>query len=162
MAWRLPARWSRFNNPWRYPDEWVVEMFAPEGPKLFRRGEWIYLVAAVGGTSGPQRSHGYGGPVALDQRPLAGLPSQPDCPYKERRRALVVTRHATVVQGPNDNWWMIYHGYENGFRTLAGKRCWSDRVDARRMVPRQGRHALEAHRQADSSSGRDVRLCAVR
>jgi hypothetical protein len=26
--------------------------------------------------------------------------------------------HATVVQGPGGDWWMIYHGYENGFRTL--------------------------------------------
>src|SRR5450432_917473 len=26
--------------------------------------------------------------------------------------------HATVVEGPGDDWWMIYHGYENGFRTL--------------------------------------------
>jgi xylan 1,4-beta-xylosidase len=44
-------------NPWRYPDDWVVEMFAAEGPKLLRRGDWFYLVAAVGGTSGPPTSH---------------------------------------------------------------------------------------------------------
>jgi len=26
--------------------------------------------------------------------------------------------HATPVEGPAGDWWMIYHGYENGFRTL--------------------------------------------
>ena len=26
--------------------------------------------------------------------------------------------HATVIEGPAGDWWMIYHGYENGFRTL--------------------------------------------
>jgi xylan 1,4-beta-xylosidase len=32
-------------QPWRYPDDWVVENFAPEGPKLLRRNGWFYLVA---------------------------------------------------------------------------------------------------------------------
>ncbi len=26
--------------------------------------------------------------------------------------------HATPVQGPNEDWWLVYHGYENGYRTL--------------------------------------------
>jgi xylan 1,4-beta-xylosidase len=26
--------------------------------------------------------------------------------------------HATVFEGPNSTWWMIYHGYENSFWTL--------------------------------------------
>ena len=44
-------------TPWRYPDDWIVEDFAPEGPKLLRHGEWFYLVTAVGGTAGPPTSH---------------------------------------------------------------------------------------------------------
>jgi xylan 1,4-beta-xylosidase len=106
-------------NPWRYPDDWVVETFAPEGPKLFRRGKWIYLVTAVGGTSGPPTSH-----MVTVARSLSIHGPWQDCPHNP----IVHTRnadepwwsrgHATVVQGPNDKWWMIYHGYENGFRTL--------------------------------------------
>jgi xylan 1,4-beta-xylosidase len=42
---------------WHYPDEWVTEGYSLEGPKLFRRGAWFYLVSAVGGTSGPATSH---------------------------------------------------------------------------------------------------------
>jgi len=106
-------------NPWRYPDEWVVEMFAPEGPKLFRRGEWVYLVAAVGGTSGPPTSH----MVTVARSRSINGPWQ-DCPHnpivhtKSADEPWWSRGHATVVQGPNDKWWMIYHGYENGFRTL--------------------------------------------
>src|SRR5207245_4840938 len=33
-------------SPWHYPSDWVVEMFAPEGPKAFRRGHQIEPVAA--------------------------------------------------------------------------------------------------------------------
>jgi len=106
-------------NPWHYPDDWTVEMFAPEGPKLFRRGEWIYLVAAVGGTSGPPTSHMV---TVARSRSIHG-PWQ-DCPHnpivhtKNADEPWWSRGHATVVQGPNDKWWMIYHGYENGFRTL--------------------------------------------
>lgn len=28
-------------DPWRYPDEWVVESFSPEGPKLVRHGNFF-------------------------------------------------------------------------------------------------------------------------
>jgi xylan 1,4-beta-xylosidase len=106
-------------NPWHYPDDWVVEMFAPEGPKLFRRGEWFYLVAAVGGTSGPPTSHMV---TVARSRSIHG-PWQ-DCPHNPIVHTTSADEpwwsrgHATVVQGPNDQWWMIYHGYENGFRTL--------------------------------------------
>lgn len=106
-------------NPWHYPEDWVVEMFAPEGPKLFRRGEWIYLVTAVGGTSGPPTSHMV---TAARSHSIHG-PWQ-DCPHnpivhtKNADEPWWSRGHATVVQGPNDRWWMIYHGYENGYRTL--------------------------------------------
>ena len=106
-------------NPWRYPDDWVVEMFSAEGPKLFRRGDWFYLVSAVGGTSGPPTSHMV---IVARSRSIHG-PWQ-DCPHNP----IVHTQsaeepwwsrgHATVVQGPAGDWWIIYHGYENGFRTL--------------------------------------------
>jgi xylan 1,4-beta-xylosidase len=26
--------------------------------------------------------------------------------------------HSTAVEGPDGRWWLVYHGYENGFRTL--------------------------------------------
>jgi xylan 1,4-beta-xylosidase len=106
-------------NPWRYPDDWVVEMFAPEGPKIFRRKDWFYLIAAVGGTSGPPTSHMV---TAARSRSIHGpwenCPHNPIVHTKTADEPWWSRGHATVVEGPGGDWWMIYHGYENGFRTL--------------------------------------------
>jgi len=94
-------------------------MFAPEGPKIFRRGDWFYLMTAVGGTSGPPTSHMV---IVARSRSIHG--PWVDCPHNP----IVHTRsadepwwsrgHATAVEGPAGDWWLVYHGYENGFRTL--------------------------------------------
>lgn len=106
-------------EPWRYPQEWVVEMYAPEGPKIVRRGGWFYLVAAVGGTSGPPTSHMV---TAARSRSIHGPWEQ--CPHNPIVRTTSADEpwwsrgHASLVEGPAGDWWMVYHGYENGYRTL--------------------------------------------
>ena len=106
-------------DPWRYPSDWVVENFAPEGPKLLRRGDWFYLITAVGGTAGPvtghmviaARSHSINGPWEhCPNNPLVRTLSEKE-PWWSRG-------HATLIEGPSGDWWMVYHGYENGMRTL--------------------------------------------
>jgi len=105
--------------PWRYPEDWVTENFAPEGPKLLRRGDWFYLVTAVGGTAGPATGHMV---IAARSRSIHG--PWEHCPHNPLVRTLSAREpwwsrgHATVVEGPSGDWWMVYHGYENGFRTL--------------------------------------------
>lgn len=111
----LEAAWT----PWRYPEDWVVEMFAPEGPKVLRRGDWFYLIAAVGGTAGPPTSH----MVTLARsRSIHGpWEDSPHNPIVRTRSAVEPwwsRGHASLVEGPSGDWWMVYHGYENGFRTL--------------------------------------------
>jgi xylan 1,4-beta-xylosidase len=106
-------------TPWRYPDDWIVEDFAPEGPKLLRHGEWFYLVTAVGGTAGPPTSHMV---IAARSRSIHG--PWEHCPHNPLVRTTSAAEpwwsrgHATLVEGPGGDWWMVYHGYENGFRTL--------------------------------------------
>lgn len=106
-------------SPWRYPDDWIVENFAPEGPKLFRRGKWFYLVTAVGGTAGPTTGH-----MVIAARSESVHGPWEHCPYNPLVRTVSDNEpwwsrgHATLVEGPAGDWWMIYHGYENGFRTL--------------------------------------------
>jgi len=106
-------------SPWQYPGDWEVEMFAPEGPKLFRRGGWFYLVSAVGGTAGPATSH----MVTLSRARSVDGPWT-HCPHNPIVRTAHAAEpwwsrgHASVVEGPAGDWWMVYHGYENGFRTL--------------------------------------------
>jgi len=105
--------------PWRYPDDWVVENFAPEGPKLLRRNGWFYLVTAVGGTAGPVTGHMV---IAARSRSVHG--PWEHCPHNPLVRTQCTAEpwwsrgHATLVEGPAGDWWMVYHGYENGFRTL--------------------------------------------
>jgi xylan 1,4-beta-xylosidase len=106
-------------SPWRYPDDWIVENFAPEGPKLLRHGEWFYLVTAVGGTAGPPTGHMV---IAARSRSIHG--PWEHCPHNPLVRTQSADEpwwsrgHASLVEGPAGDWWMIYHGYENGFRTL--------------------------------------------
>jgi xylan 1,4-beta-xylosidase len=106
-------------TPWRYPADWVVEMFSPEGPKLFRRGGWFYLVTAVGGTAGPPTSHMVTVARARSiHGPWEDCPHNPVVHTKSADEPWWSRGHATVVEGPGGTWWLIYHGYENGFRTL--------------------------------------------
>ena len=106
-------------NPWRYPDDWDVEGFSPEGPKVMKRGDYYYLVTAVGGTAGPPTGHMV---IVARAKSLAG-------PWEDDPRNPVVRTtnnsekwwsrgHATLVEGPSGDWWTVYHGYENGFYTL--------------------------------------------
>ncbi len=106
-------------QPWRYPDDWVVENFAPEGPKLLRHGDWFYLVTAVGGTAGPPTGHMV---IAARSKSIHG--PWEHCPHNPLVRTTSAAEpwwsrgHATLVEGPAGDWWMVYHGYENGYRTL--------------------------------------------
>jgi xylan 1,4-beta-xylosidase len=106
-------------NGWQYPDDWVTENYALEGPKLLRHKEWFYLVSAVGGTSGPPTGH-----MVIVARSRSVNGPWENCP----RNPVVHTRsaderwwsrgHATPVEGPGGQWYLVYHGYENGYRTL--------------------------------------------
>jgi beta-xylosidase len=106
-------------DPWRYPEDWTVESSAPEGPKIFRRGAYYYLVTAVGGTAGPPTGHMV---IVARSRLLAGPwendPANPIVRTASEREKWWSRGHATLFEGPGGRWWMIYHGYENGYWTL--------------------------------------------
>lgn len=104
---------------WHYPDEWVTEAYALEGPKLFRRGDWFYIVSAVGGTSGPPTGH-----MVIVARSRSVHSPWQNCPHNPIVRTASADEawwsrgHATAVEGPGGRWYFVYHGYENGYRTL--------------------------------------------
>ncbi|HKT55459.1 MAG TPA: family 43 glycosylhydrolase, partial [Microbacterium sp.] len=104
---------------WRYPDEWITEAYALEGPKLFRRGDWFYLVSAVGGTGGPATGH-----MVIVARSRSVLGPWENAPGNPIARTWSADEdwwsrgHATILQGPGDAWFMVSHGYRNGYRTL--------------------------------------------
>ncbi|KQN00131.1 xylan 1,4-beta-xylosidase [Sphingobium sp. Leaf26] len=104
---------------WPIPADYVIEGFALEGPKVLHRDGYYYLIAAQGGTAGPPTSHMV---VAARSRSING--PWENCPYNpvvrtaSRNEPWWSRGHATAVEGPDGRWWLTYHGYENGFRTL--------------------------------------------
>lgn len=106
-------------DPWRYPDDWDVESFSPEGPKMLRHGGWWHMLLAVGGTAGPPTGHMV---IAARSRSLAGpwenAPHNPLMRTRSTRERWWSRGHGSLVPGPAGDWWMLYHGYENSFHTL--------------------------------------------
>lgn len=106
-------------DPWRYPEDWVVETFAPEGPKILRRGGYFYMITAVGGTAGPPTGHMV---IMARSRSIDGPwendPGNPIVKTRSETEKWWSRGHASIVEGPGGRWWMIYHGYENGYWTL--------------------------------------------
>lgn len=115
-------------DPWRYPSDWVVEGFSPEGPKIYRINDWYYMITAVGGTAGPPTGHMV---IAARSRSLHGPwedhPANPLVRTTSVDEAWWSRGHASLVEAPDGSWWSFYHGYENGYWTL-GRQCLLDPV----------------------------------
>lgn len=116
-------------DPWRYPEEWEVEGFAPEGPKIHRIGAYFYMLTAVGGTAGPPTGHMV---IAARSRSIHGPweqhPGNPLVRTTDAREAWWSRGHASLVEAGDGSWWSLYHGYENGLWTL-GRQCLLDPVE---------------------------------
>lgn len=116
-------------DPWRYPDDWTIEGFSPEGPKLYKRGNYYYYISAVGGTAGPPTSH-----MVIAARSKSVHGPWENCPHNPLVRTLDASEkwwsrgHASFVDGPDGKTWAIYHGFENGFWTL-GRQTLLDPVE---------------------------------
>ncbi|MFD0947724.1 family 43 glycosylhydrolase [Sphingomonas canadensis] len=116
-------------DPWRYPEDWIVEGFAPEGPKIHRHGGWFYMITAVGGTAGPPTGHMV---IAARSRSIHG--PWENCPRNPLVRTVSAAEkwwsrgHASLVEAPDGSWWAVYHGFENGYWTL-GRQTLMDPVE---------------------------------
>ncbi|WP_339295969.1 family 43 glycosylhydrolase [Paenibacillus sp. FSL W7-1279] len=106
-------------NGWRYPDDWVVEAYSLEGPKITVHDGYYYLTAAVGGTAGPPTSH-----MAVSSRsrtpwgPWEHSPYNPIIHTESRDERWWSKGHASLIDLPDGQWWMVYHAYANGFHSL--------------------------------------------
>lgn len=83
-------------DPWHYPEDWDVEGFSPEGPKIVRHGAYYYLITAVGGTAGPPTGHMV---IAARSRSIDG--PWENCPHNPivRTTEMVVARSCDAVRG---------------------------------------------------------------
>jgi len=104
---------------WQYPKDWIVEGFAQEGPKILKKGDYYYQVLAQGGTAGPPTGHMI---VVARSKNIAGpwenSPYNPIVRTQSSAEHWWSKGHGTLVEGPDKQWWMVYHAYENGFYNL--------------------------------------------
>ncbi len=116
-------------DPWHYPEDWDVEGFSPEGPKIHRHAGWFHMLTAVGGTAGPPTGHMV---IAARSRSIHGPwqqhPGNPLVRTRSDAEAWWSRGHASLVEGPDGSWWSLYHGYEAHFWTL-GRQCLLDPVE---------------------------------
>ncbi|OMF74217.1 family 43 glycosylhydrolase [Paenibacillus glucanolyticus] len=104
---------------WRYPDDWVVEAYSLEGPKITLHNGYYYLTVAVGGTAGPPTSH-----MAVSSRsrtpsgPWEHSPYNPIVHTESRSEPWWSKGHVSLIDSPGGQWWMVYHAYANGFHSL--------------------------------------------
>jgi xylan 1,4-beta-xylosidase len=105
---------------WMYPDDWDVECYCQEGPKILKHGDYYYMITAVGGTAGPPTGH-----MVIAARsesihgPWENSPYNPIVRTESMDEAWWSKGHATLVEGPDsEQWYIVYHAYENGYYNL--------------------------------------------
>lgn len=104
---------------WKYPADWVVEGFCLEAPKLMKVDEYFYLTVAQGGTAGPPTSH-----MVVTARsksvfgPWKNAPNNPVIRTQSRDEKWWSVGHGTFIETPDKKWYLVYHGYENGYYNL--------------------------------------------
>jgi xylan 1,4-beta-xylosidase len=104
---------------WPIPEDWRIQGFCLEGPKLFWKDGFCYLISAQGGTAGPATSH-----MVVAAR--AGHPMGPweNSPYnplihtQDRSERWWSQGHGTLIEAADGSWWCMLHAYEKGCRTL--------------------------------------------
>jgi xylan 1,4-beta-xylosidase len=106
----------------------------PEGPHLYRIGEWWYLLIAEGGT---ERGHSV--TIARGPSPSGPFESNPANPILTHRgtdEPVQNTGHADLIQRPDGTWVIVYHGVRPrgsspewhvlGRETFADEVVWQD------------------------------------
>lgn len=88
-----------------------------EGPHIYKRNGWYYLMTAEGGTE-------YGHREAIGRSrsfwgPYENCPDRQILSHRERKRhEIQATGHADLVEGANGNWWAVFLGIRNFSKAL--------------------------------------------
>jgi xylan 1,4-beta-xylosidase len=109
----------RVFQPWPIPKDWVVECECLEAPKLTFRNSYYYLTVAEGGTAGPPTSHMV---VSARSRNVDGpweySPFNPIVHTASGEERWWSQGHGRLVDATDGSWWMTYHAYQNGYRSM--------------------------------------------
>lgn len=112
---RRAGETKKIYDGWTYPHEWETECMCLESPKITYRNGYYYMTSAEGGTAGPATSH-----MAVCARakdiygPWENSPYNPIVHTYSDAEKWWSKGHGTLVEGPDGQWWIVYHAYENG------------------------------------------------
>ena len=115
----VTGKLEKVYDGWPFPESWRTEGICLEGPKLFFKDGYYHLLSAQGGTAGPSTSH-----MVVEARSRSPLGPWENSPYNpvirtESQNETWWSRgHGTVFEATPGAWWIVYHGYLNGGRTL--------------------------------------------
>ena len=113
----------------------------PEGPHLYRIGEWWYLLIAEGGTE--RGSRGHRRPVPIAARSVQGSPSNPLVTHRGTDLPVQNTGHADLVERPDGGWALVYHGVRARGSSpewhVLGRETFVDNIDLDRRLAGPGR-----------------------
>lgn len=104
---------------WEFPADWETEGVWLESPKLFKRGDYYYLITAEGGTAGPATSH-----MVVVARSQSALGPWENSPLNPLVHTYSIDEewwskgHGTIFDDAQGNWYIVYHSYRNSFHTL--------------------------------------------
>lgn len=104
---------------WQYPSDWVTACFCLEGPKLRYINGYYYYLNAQGGTAGPPTAH-----MAVLARsksingPWENSPYNPVVRTWDNSEHWWNKGHASLIDTPEGDWYIVYHAYENGYVNL--------------------------------------------
>lgn len=131
---------KKIYDGWKYPEDWIVEGFAQEGPKITKHGDYYYMVLAEGGTAGPPTGHMI---VAARSKSIDGpwenAPNNPIVRTRSSAEYWWSKGHGTLVEGPGGGWFIVYHAYENGFYNL-GRQTLLEPIEWTRTAGSASRH----------------------
>ena len=104
---------------WQYPEEWEVECFCLESPKLTYHNGYYYMTSAEGGTAGPATSH-----MVVSARSRSIMGPWENSPYNPIVHTYSASEqwwskgHGSLVEGKNGQWWIVYHAYDRDAYSL--------------------------------------------
>lgn len=115
----IVGEYKQVYSGWPIPREWSIELFALEGPKLTKHGDYYYLTVAEGGTAGPATSH-----MIISARskspfgPWENSPYNPILRTQNKAERWWSKGHGTIFEDTKGSWWMIYHAYEKDYYNM--------------------------------------------
>lgn len=104
---------------WPIPSDWSIELFALEGPKLTKRGEYYYLTVAEGGTAGPPTGH-----MIISARsktpfgPWENSPNNPIIRTIKKSEQWWSKGHGSLMEDTQGKWWIVFHAYEKDYLNM--------------------------------------------